>query len=257
MKMHDFSQNLSARIGTIQIFGFILLAILGVRLYHLQINKGSDLAKRAQNQRIRVIKIPAPRGAIFDRNGKLLVDSRPTYNVTLTHEPIKKVKVVDRIDEYAGGLGVAREYLLERINLMKKRPGYETMVLKENATLRDITWVETHALEYPELRIELQPQRFYPHGKTLAHVLGYVGEISPKQLEKPEYQLRGFRPGDIIGKGGLEQYYDQYLRGIPGFRKVIVDSRGRVQSEIQSVPPQAGQDLISTIDLDLQFAAEA
>ena len=131
------------------------------------------------------------------------------------------------------------------------------MVLKENATLQDITWVETHSLEYPELRIELQPQRFYPQDKTLAHVLGYVGEIGPKQLERPEYQVKGFRPGDIIGKGGLEQYYDEYLRGKPGYRKVIVDSRGRVQSEIQSVPPQAGQDLISTIDLDIQLAAEA
>lgn len=256
MKLHDFSQNLSGRIGTIQVIGFILLAVLGVRLYHLQINKGSELAKRAQNQRIRVIKIPAPRGAIFDRNGKLLVDSRSTYNVTLVRAPIKKVKAMDRVDAYAEGLGVDRQFLLERINLIKKRPDYETLVLKENATLRDITWVETHSLEYPELRIELQPQRFYPHGKILAHVLGYVGEISPKQLEKPQYQVRGFRPGDIIGKGGLEQYYDEYLRGRPGYRKVIVNSRGRVQSEIQSVPPQAGQDLISTIDLDLQIAAE-
>ncbi len=256
MKLHDFSQNLSGRIGTIQVVGFILLAVLGVRLYHLQINQGSELAKRAQNQRIRVIKIPAPRGAIFDRNGKLLVDSRSTYNVTLVRAPIKKVKAMDRVDAYAEGLGVDRQFLLERINLIKKRPDYETLVLKENATLRDITWVETHSLEYPELRIELQPQRFYPHGKTLAHVLGYVGEISPKQLEKPQYQVKGFRPGDIIGKGGLEQYYDEYLRGRPGYRKVIVNSRGRVQSEIQSVPPQAGQDLISTIDLDLQIAAE-
>ena len=130
------------------------------------------------------------------------------------------------------------------------------MVLKENANIQDITWVEAHASEYSELRVELQPQRFYPLGTTLAHVLGYVGEISPKQLEKPESIEKGFRPGDIIGKGGLEQHYDEFLRGKPGYRKVIVDSRGRVQSEIEVVQPQAGQDLISTIDLDLQMAAE-
>jgi penicillin-binding protein 2 len=87
-------------------------------------------------------------------------------------------------------------------------------------------------------------------------VLGYVGEISPAQLENPEFKEKGFRPGDIIGKGGLEQYYDEYLRGRPGYRKVIVDSRGRVQSEIARVPPQAGMDLVTTIDLDLQMAAE-
>ncbi|MEZ5345924.1 MAG: penicillin-binding protein 2 [Pyrinomonadaceae bacterium] len=256
MKLHDYAQNLSIRIGTIQVIGFILLGILGVRLYHLQINKGEYYSERAQNQRIRVIRIPAPRGAIFDRNGKLLVDSRSTYNVTLNHEPIKDIDVRDRVDEYATGLGVDVEFVEERLDLIKTRPEYETLVLKENANLEDITWVETHSLEYPELRIELQPQRFYPLGESLAHVLGYVGEISPKQLEKPEYQEKGFRPGDIIGKGGVEQYYDQYLRGRNGYRKVIVDSRGRVQSEIEAVQPQAGQDLYLTIDYELQKTAE-
>ena len=256
MQLHDFSQNLSIRIGTVQVIGFVFLAILGVRLYHLQVNKGDFYAERAQNQRIRVIRIPAPRGAIFDRNGTLLVDSRSTYNVTLNHEPIKNIDVMDRADDYASGLGVDREFVEERLKLIKRKAEYDTMLIKENATLRDITWVETHSLEYPELRIELQPQRFYPQGETLAHVLGYVGEISPKQLEKPEYQEKGFRPGFIIGKGGVEQYYDQDLRGRDGYRKVIVDSRGRVKSEIASVPPQAGQDLYLTIDLELQKAAE-
>ena len=87
------------------------------------------------------------------------------------------------------------------------------MVLKENATIQDITWVESHNLEFPELRIELQPQRYYPLGTSLAHVLGYVGEISPKELEKPEVKEKGFHAGDIVGKGGLEQSYDEFLRG--------------------------------------------
>ena len=256
MKLYDQAQNLGIRVGTIQVFAFVLLTILGVRLYYLQVVRGEYYDEKAENQRIRLIPIPAPRGAIFDRDGKLLVDSRPTYNVTLSNEPIKKIDVTDRLDDYSQGLNVDRQYLTERLDLIKKQPGFETMVLKENATIQDITWVESHELEYPELRIEIQPQRFYPLGTTLAHVLGYVGEISPKQLEKPENKEKGFRPGDIIGKGGLEQYYDEYLRGKPGYRKVIVDSRGRIQTEIEVVQPQAGQDLISTIDLDLQMAAE-
>ncbi len=256
MKLYDQAQNLGVRVGAIQVIAFILLTILGARLYYLQVVKGDYYSDKAENQRIRLIPIPAPRGAIFDRQGKLLVDSRPTYNITLSNEPIKKIDISDRIEDYAGGLNVDRQYLIERINLIKKQPGFETMVLKENATIQDITWVAAHESEYPELRIELQPQRFYPLGKTLAHVLGYVGEISPKQLEKPEVIEKGFRPGDIIGKGGLEQYYDEFLRGKPGYRKVIVDSRGRLQSEIEVVQPQAGQDLVSTIDLDLQLAAE-
>ncbi len=256
MKIYDHTQNLGIRVGTIQIIAFILLTILGARLYYLQLVKGEYYADKAENQRIRLIPIPAPRGAIFDRNGKILVDSRPTYNITLSNEPIKKIDVTDRLDDYARGLNVDRQYVIERLNYIKSQRGFDTLVLKENATIQDIARVEAHTMEYPELRVELQPQRYYPHKEILAHVLGYVGEISPKELEKPEVREKGFRPGDIVGKGGLEEYYDEFLRGKPGYRKVIVDSRGRVQSEIEIVPPQSGQDLISTIDLDLQLAAE-
>jgi len=256
MILNENAQNLGLRIGTIQIMAFILLSLLGARLYYLQIVQGAYYGERAENQRIRLIPIPAPRGVIFDRNGKILVDSRPTYNVVLSNEPIKKIDVNERIDDYARGLGLESAFVVERLNLIKQQNDFETMVLKENATMQDISWVESHSLEFPELRVELQPQRFYPHGLNLAHVLGYVGEISPKQLESDEYKSKGLRPGDIIGKGGLEQSYDEFLRGVPGYRKVIVDSRGRVQSEIEVVQPQAGQDMVSTIDLDLQNAAE-
>jgi penicillin-binding protein 2 len=256
MKLNDHVQNLAARVTTIQIVAFLLLAVLGVRLYYLQIVKGAYYSEKAENQRVRMIPIPAPRGAIFDRNGKILVDSRPTYNIVLANEPIKKIDLSTRVDDYASGLGLERQFVVERLNLIKKQNDFETMVLKENATMQDIAWVEAHSLEFPELLVELQPQRFYPLGTVLSHVLGYVGEISPSQLEDPDFKDKGFRPGDIIGKGGLEQYYDEYLRGKPGYRKVIVDSRGRVQSEIARVPPQAGMDLITTIDLDLQMAAE-
>jgi penicillin-binding protein 2 len=256
MKLNEHAQNLGLRIGVIQIVAFLLLAVLGARLYYLQVVRGDYYAERAENQRIRHIPIPAPRGAIFDRNGKILVDSRPTFNVVLSNEPLKQIDVNDRVDEYADGLNLERQFVVERLNVIKKQNDFEMLVLKDNASMQDIAWVEAHSLEFPELRIELQPQRFYPHGTYLAHILGYVGEISPKQLESDTYKEKGLRPGDIIGKGGLEEYYDEYLRGRPGYRKVIVDSRGRIQSEIEVIPPQAGQDLISTIDLDIQMAAE-
>jgi len=256
MKIYDQVQNLAARVGTIQLIAFILLGILGVRLYYLQMVKGQFYSDKAENQRVRLIPIPAPRGAIFDRNGKLLVDSRPTYNVVISNEGFKTVDPADRVDAYADGLGLDRQFVTDRLNLIKKQNDFDSLVLKENAGMPDITWVEAHGLEYPELRIELQPQRHYPLGTTLAHVLGYVGEISPKQLASDEFKDKGLKAGDIIGKGGLEEYYDEYLRGRPGYRKVIVDSRGRVQAELESVPAQSGQDLITTIDLDLQMAAE-
>ena len=256
MKLNEQGQNLSGRIIAIQIVAFVFLAVLGARLYYLQVVRGDYFSERAENQRIRLIPIPAPRGAILDRNGKVLVDSRPTFNVVLTNEPIKGIDVNERVDDYAEGLSLEPSYVRERLIAIKKQNDFETLVLKDNASMQDITWVESHLLEFPELRVELQPQRFYPHGTSMAHILGYVGEISPKQLESDEYKQKGFRPGDIIGKGGLEQYYDEYLRGRPGYRKVIVDSRGRVQSEVSKVEPQAGQDLVTSIDFDLQVAAE-
>lgn len=256
MKIGDQIQNLGARVGTIQVLAFVLLTLLGVRLYFLQIVRGEYYNDRAESQRVRFIPLPAPRGAIFDRHGRLLVDSRPTYNVVLSNEPLKNINVNERVDDYSRGLNLDRQFVVERLSLIKQQNEFEAMVLKENVDMGDITWVEAHSLEFPELRVELQPQRFYPLGTTLAHAIGYVGEISPKQLEDPEYRERGFRPGDIIGKGGLEQYYDEYLRGRPGYRKVLVDSRGRVQSELEVVQPQSGLDMISTIDLDLQLEAE-
>ncbi|CAN5323676.1 penicillin-binding protein 2 [soil metagenome] len=256
MKIGDQIQNLAARVGVVQALAFVLLALLGVRLYYLQIVRGDYYSDRAESQRVRLIPIPAPRGAIFDRNGRLLVDSRPTYNVVLSNEPLKSINVNDRVDDYSLGLGLDRQFVVERLNLIKKQNDFEAMVLKENVQMSDISWVESHSLEFPELRVELQPQRFYPLGTVLAHVLGYVGEVSPTQLEEPENQEKQLRPGDVVGKGGLEQYYDEYLRGKPGYRKVLVDSRGRVQTELEVVPPQSGQDLVTTIDLDLQMEAE-
>src|SRR4029079_2187072 len=132
----------------------------------------------------------------------------------------------------------------------------ESILIKQDATPNDIAWVEAHNLEYPELRVEQQPQRRYPADGMLAHVLGYVGEISPEQLKQQSYKDKGLKPGDIIGQSGIEQIYDDYLRGRDGYREVVVDSRGRIQDELETVPPTPGRDLVTTIDLDLQGAAE-
>src|SRR5215218_6707010 len=128
MKLNEQGQNLFGRIGTIQIVAFVLLTILRVRLYYLQVVQGAYCSDRAGTQRIRLIPIPAPRGAIFDRDGKILVDSRPTYNVVLSNEPIKKIDVTERIDEYADGLGLDRTFVIERLNLIKKQNEFEAMV---------------------------------------------------------------------------------------------------------------------------------
>ncbi|HEX8396817.1 MAG TPA: penicillin-binding protein 2 [Pyrinomonadaceae bacterium] len=256
MKLDDNSQNLGVRIGAIQIIAVVLLALLGIRLYYLQIVKGEQYKERAVNQRIRLLPIPAPRGAILDRQGRVMVDSRQTYNVVLSREEIKNKDITSLLPVYSENLGIDEETLREKLDFMRLQPAFESVVIKENVGLDDLTWVEAHELEHPELRVEIHPQRFYPLGKTAAHILGYVGEISPKQLQEPVFIDKGLRPGDIIGREGLEATYDHFLRGKDGYRKVVVDSRGRIQEEIEVVQPQPGQDLVTTIDLDLQKAAE-
>jgi penicillin-binding protein 2 len=255
MKFEDTAQNLRARLSLLNAMVILLLSVLAVRLYVLQVVRGKYYAEIAENQRQRSLPIAAPRGVIFDRNGNILVDSRPIYEVILSREDYKG-DLTQLVKPLSEGLAIEPDLLRERFEEIKLQPAFESIRLKEEASPADIAWVEAHKLEFPELRVEQQPQRRYPANGTLAHVLGYVGEISPDQLNQPAYKEKHLKPGDIIGQEGIEKVYDDYLRGKDGYRKVIVDSRGHIQSEVERVEPQSGQDMVITIDLDLQMAAE-
>jgi len=259
MKFVDETQNLKARMTIIHGIVFAILAALGARLYFLQVVSGDYYAERAENQRVRLLRIPAPRGAIFDRNGELLVDSRSTYNIILSGEDMKGKNLGELVEPLSDGLGVAPEMLRERFEQAGRQAAFEEITVKEGADTSDIAWVEAHTLEWPMLLVREQPQRRYPENGVLAHVLGYVGEIGPQQLKQAkfkEYTENPYHSGAIIGQEGLEAHYDRLLRGKDGYRKVEVDSRGRIQRELEVVPPQPGQDLVTTIDLKLQLTAE-
>ncbi len=256
MKFEDTSQNLRSRLWAVQSFVVLLLALLGVRLYYLQLVRGQYYAEIAQNQRIRLLPIPAPRGVIYDRDGHALVTSTPIYNVILSREDLRERKLISLAGPLAEALNVDPDILRDRFEQIGSQPAFESILVKQDANQGDIAWVEAHELEFPELRVEQQPLRRYPDSGMLAHVLGYVGEISPEQLKQASYKDKGLKPGDVIGLSGLEQTYDDYLRGKDGYRKVIVDSRGRIQDEIETIAPQPGQDLVTTIDRDLQLVAE-
>jgi penicillin-binding protein 2 len=257
MKFEDSSQNLRSRLWVVQAFVVLLLALLGVRLYYLQLVRGKYYAEIAQNQRIRLLPIPAPRGDILANDGKTaLANSSPIYNVILSREDLRGRDLVSLVGPLSAALVVDADLLRDRFEQIGSQRAFESILVKQDASAADIAWVEAHELEYPELRVEQQPQRRYPADGMLAHVLGYVGEVSPEQLKQGAYKDKGLKPGDVIGQSGLEQTYDDYLRGEDGYRKVIVDSRGRIQDEIETVAPQPGQDLVTTIDLDLQKVAE-
>src|SRR6266581_1915222 len=193
------------------------------------------------------------------RIGQVLVDSRPIYSIILSREDTEARKGFDRyslIKPLSEALKIDGEILRECFDQVKTQPAFESILIKEEAETGDIAWVDAHQLEFPALRVEQTPQRRYPANGMLCHALGYVGEISPEQLKQQDYKDKGYKPSDIIGQDGVEAVYDEYLRGRDGYRKVIVDSRGHIQTEVERVEPQSGQDIVITIDSDLQQAAE-
>src|SRR5215210_8869655 len=130
MKFEDDSQNLRLRLRVIQVLVILLLAVLAVRLYVLQMMKGAYYAERAENQRIRLLPIPAPRGVIFDRHGKILVDSRPIYNVILSREDVKNLDLNIFVEPFSAGLDIDAEYLRERLDQIKTQPAFESIRIK-------------------------------------------------------------------------------------------------------------------------------
>jgi penicillin-binding protein 2 len=169
MKFIDTSQNLRARLFAVQMVAVLLLGLLGVRLYLLQVVRGSYYGEIAQNQRMRLLPIPAPRGIIFDRNGRPLVDSRPIYSVMLSREDARK-DLATLVVPLAEGLNLDPDLLRERFEEIKSLPSFESVPIKLDATPGDIAWIEARELEFPELRVEQQPQRRYPADGSLAHV---------------------------------------------------------------------------------------
>jgi penicillin-binding protein 2 len=236
----------------------VVIALLVGRLWYLQVMNRDYYIERADQNRIRQLPIPARRGTIFDRKGKVLATSQPAYNLLLSKKDIAS-KYAEFTDLLVTELGIEREWLTRRFEEAKLEPKYESIVVKELATPEDVAWVEAHQYEYPMIRAEEAPQRFYPFNEVAAHALGYVGEVSKKQLNNPKSQYfkeNGFKLGDLVGKSGLEFNYNDVLSGKDGYRRVIVDSGGRIIRELEREEPVQGRDLYTTLDLDIQLAAE-
>jgi penicillin-binding protein 2 len=254
---HEDGYNFEMRLYGIQYLILAIFVVLGIRFYILQVARHEDYQARSENNRIRDIPIPAPRGAILDRNGVVLVDNTPAFNIVVTPEDIPKDSESRRetIRALVDNLGVEEKEFLDQLK-NPFRPKSQPILVKQNASAADRAWVSAHEYEHPEVKIENQPQRLYKYGKLAAHVLGYIGEIMPEQLELPRYKDAGYKPGDIIGLAGLEAVYDKMLRGKDGMRRVIVDSRGRPVSVLERIEPIRGQDIVTTLDIDIQRIAE-
>ena len=254
----DDLRQAGLRLEVLRYVAIAVFLILVGRLWWLQVMNHEVYAERAEQNRIRELPITARRGTIYDRHGKILVDSRSSYNIVLSRKDVKSF--AEMTDLLVDNLGIDRERLTSRFKDAQSEPKYESIVVKELASPTDIAWVMAHEYDHPELRAEEAPQRNYLYGTFAAHALGYVGEVDKKELNDPKSAFskdKGYKLGDIIGKSGIERTYNDLLMGQDGKRVVVVDSQGRIQYEIERVPPKQGRDLYTTLDFEIQQDAEA
>jgi penicillin-binding protein 2 len=240
----------------ISFIGYAIVAVLLVLAFgfwNAQVVQSTYYAQRADENRIKEVPLVAPRGKIYDRYHRVLADNRPSYNVILIRENSQHT-----VEQTAAMIGPALDIpvpdLLDRINRRRGEPKYRPIILKEDVSVSDIAFVKAHRYELPEISVEFQPRRRYLDNGIAAHMMGYVGEVTQNELTKAEFAAH--KPGDQIGKAGLEREYNSLLRGRDGFKRVIVNSFGREMGKLEEEPYLAGNDLVTTIDLDLQQAAE-
>jgi penicillin-binding protein 2 len=243
---------LQARLSLLHLPILFVFLILGARLWQLQIIEGSEYALRAEQNRIRTIQLVAPRGNIMDRNNRPMVENRPSYNVLLYREAIRdQSETAAFVTEK---LGVKSEDYAARLRRGKGSGLYVPIIIKEDVAIEDISVIEAHKREHPEIQLGPEPRRLYRYGKLAAHVFGYVGEVSEEELARDAFP--GSRVGSLVGRSGIERVYNQYLVGDDGSRQVLVDSLGREVGILDENDPTIGGEIQLTLDLDLQLLAE-
>lgn len=252
MTASDNPRDLQRRVGYIAIGIVIIFLFLFLRAWSLQILKGSYYKEQSKNNRVRVAYIQSPRGLIFDRHGELLVNNVPSFNLYVVLEDVPdRQALIDRLENL---IEIDRADLERRINTRNKRQAYVPVKIKEGLSLKEVTLIESHRVDLAGIKMEAEPQRNYPHGTLAAHLLGYVGEISPAQLQRPENA--DIFPGTPVGQSGVEKSYETHIRGQVGEKEIEVDAMGHEMKTLRTVLPIRGNDVYITIDLRIQQVAE-
>jgi penicillin-binding protein 2 len=240
------------RLALFSYISVIFIVLLLVGFWKLQVIQSGHFADLAERNQIRYIPIIAPRGAMLDREGRVLVDSYPSFSILLLRD---NPKLVDKnLPQIVDGLGISKDDLRQQLDAARYEPKFQPVVIKPAASEADIAFVESHRADLPILELMMVQRRRYPHGEMLANTIGYVGEVSAQQLDLSDGH---YRPGDIVGKAGLERQYNDQLEGTDGLRRVVVNSVGRVVRTLDDVEAIPGKPVQLTIDYDLQSVAEA
>ncbi|MBE9545989.1 MAG: penicillin-binding protein 2, partial [Proteobacteria bacterium] len=231
----------------------ITLSILVVRMWYLQAIKGDALRQRSENNRIRLCEVKPLRGLIKDVGGNVLVDNQASFDISVVPEDAKDVKgIVKKLEGLYG-----REHLkLSGVNIHhegKRRKPFVPVKLEKNIGREKLAIVKTHSPDLPGVVVDVMPVREYVFGEIMAHILGYVGEISRGELERDT--SGDYKSGDMVGKYGIEKYLDKYLKGENGGEQVEVNVAGRELKVLGKIDPVPGYNVILTIDSRLQRIA--
>lgn len=229
--------------------GCVLLLLVG--FWKLQVVQSGHFADLAEKNGIRSIPIIAPRGAMLDRDGRVLVDSYPSFSILLLRDNPKLLQ--KNLPQIEDGLGISNEDLQQQLDAAKNEPRFMPIIIKPAASEADLAFVESHRADLPSLDLMMVQRRRYPHAEMLANTVGYVGEVSPTELERSDGH---YRPGDIVGKAGLEKEYNDQLEGTDGMRRVVVNSVGKAMRTLDNIEAIPGKPIQLTIDYDLQSVAE-
>src|SRR5215831_6546203 len=229
--------------------GFLILAY---GLWRLQVMRSDEYAMLAEKNRVRNVPILAPRGKILDREGRVIVDNYPSFSALLLRDSSRDLNA--DADLIAQGLHLNSDEVRQRIRRFASMPQYQPIFLKEDITPDELAFIESHKNELPELETIMSHRRLYPRNGFMAHLVGYVGEVTEDMLNQQQFEL--YNPGDVVGVSGVEKQYNNILMGKNGSRRAIVDSRGREVGRLDETPAVPGKQLKLTVDLDLQIAAE-
>ena len=242
----------SLKLTVVQYAILLMMLALAGGLWRLQVLGAENYRALAEQNRIRKEPIMAPRGKLFDRENRLIVDNYPSVSCFLVREQSHSVEA--DLPLIARGLNLDLDQLRATIHRYRTSPGYQPIPIKEDISADEQAFIAAHRNELPELETIDEERRLYPRDGFAAHLIGYVGEVSEEDLNDPRFAY--YEPGDVVGKAGVEETYDALLRGTDGSRDVIVDSHGREVGYLRTQHAIPGQDLRLTIDLDIQRAAE-
>jgi penicillin-binding protein 2 len=243
----------TGKLHAVQYLVALILAILLVGLWRLQVLNSDNFRSLAEANRIRKVPILAPRGKLFDREGRLLVDNYPSVTCYLLREQVKDLEA--DLPLISQGLHIPIDQIHATLRRFQIAPTYQPIPLKQDITPDEQAFIAAHRDELPELETMDEQRRLYPSDGFAAHLIGYVGEVSEQMLANDDrYSL--YSPGDMVGRSGVEATYDALLRGVDGSRDVIVNSHGKELGHLGQTLAIPGKDLKLTIDLDIQLAAE-